>query len=146
MRRCFAVTLVMLAACTHTHGGVVAPEAVHADIVALLAHGAAAWNRGDLDGFMSDYAEDATYVTKTAVVHGRAEIRARYHDAYFAPGAHRDSLHFEDLELDVVGPGVVNAIAYYVLTRGDSTTARGPTSLIIKKVGGRWLIVHDHSS
>jgi hypothetical protein len=41
---------------------------------------------------------------------------------------------------------VVNAIAYYVLARGDSVVARGPTSLVLVRSGGRWFIVHDHSS
>ena len=145
MKRMLTAGVVALAACAQPHGGVVAPEVAHREVVALLEHGAASWNRGDLEAFMSDYTEDATYVTKSAVVHGRQEIRARYAPR-FAPGAQRDSLHFENLELDVVGPGTVNAIAYYVLMRGDSVTARGPTSLVLKKLDGRWRIVHDHSS
>ena len=64
----------------------------------------------------------------------------------FAPGARRDSLHFEQLEVDVVGADAVNAIAYYVLMRGDSVTARGPTSLVLRRASGRWRIAHDHSS
>lgn len=145
MRRAAVVSAIVLAGCARLHGGVVTPEVVHFEIQALLAHGALAWNRGDLDGFVSDYAEDATFVTAGSVVHGRPEIRARYAPR-FAPGAQRDSLHFENLEVDVVGPDAVNAIAYYVLSRGDSVTQRGPTSLVLKKLGGRWLIVHDHSS
>jgi hypothetical protein len=39
-----------------------------------------------------------------------------------------------------------NTIAWYVLSRGDSVTARGPTSLVLRRSGGRWFIVHDHSS
>jgi ketosteroid isomerase-like protein len=64
----------------------------------------------------------------------------------FAAGARRDSLHFEHLEVDVLAADVVNAIAYYVLMRGDSTTSRGPTSLVMRRTNGRWRIVHDHSS
>jgi ketosteroid isomerase-like protein len=64
----------------------------------------------------------------------------------FAPGGIRDSLSFEHLEVDFVAPNVVNAIAYYVLARGDSVTARGPTSLVMRRLDGRWRIVHDHSS
>jgi ketosteroid isomerase-like protein len=37
-------------------------------------------------------------------------------------------------------------LAFYVLSRGDSTVARGPTSLVLLKRDGRWRIVHDHSS
>ena len=48
--------------------------------------------------------------------------------------------------LDVLGADALNAIAYYVLQRGDSVTARGPTSLVMRYRDGRWFIVHDHSS
>jgi uncharacterized protein (TIGR02246 family) len=120
-------------------------EAAREGALALLDHGAAAWNRGDLAGFMSDYTLDASFVTPRQVVHGRAVIQARYAPR-FAPGGVRDSLYFRDLEVDLVAPDALNAIAYYVLQRGDSITARGPTSLVMRKIGGRWYIAHDHSS
>ena len=44
----------------------------------------------------------------------------------------------------------MNVIATYVLARHvagrDSVTAQGPTSLVMRRVEGRWRIVHDHSS
>jgi uncharacterized protein (TIGR02246 family) len=119
--------------------------AVRDAVRALLAHGAATWNRGDLASFVSDYAPDASFVTPRRVLHGVAEIQAHYAPR-FAPGGVRDSLSFQDVEVDVLGPDAVNAIAYYVLQRGDSVTARGPTSLVMRYRGGRWFIVHDHSS
>jgi uncharacterized protein (TIGR02246 family) len=122
-----------------------AVEAARREVQAVLAHGAAAWNRGDLEGFLSDYAPDATFVTRDSVLYGLAEIRARY-AARFAPGGVRDSLSFQGLEVNVLAPDALNAIAYYVLQRGDSVTARGPTSLVMRRRDGRWLIVHDHSS
>jgi uncharacterized protein (TIGR02246 family) len=111
----------------------------------LLAHGAAAWNRGDLNEFVADYTPDATFVTARRVVRGRANIRGLY-EARFRPGAQRDSLRFEDLEVDAVAPDGIAMIAYYVLVRGDSVTSRGPTSLLLRRVSGRWYIAHDHSS
>ena len=139
----------LLAACAQPKPAGPAPVAALAaareGASAVLAHGAAAWNRGDLAGFMSDYAPDASFVTARQVIHGRAEIQARYAPR-FAPGGVRDSLSFQDLEVDVLAPDALNAIAYYVLTRGDSVVARGPTSLVMRRVGGRWYIAHDHSS
>jgi len=138
-----------------SRGGTLAPRApvtldtaaVKSEIAAVLAHGARAWNAGALDEFLSDYDPAATtsFVTPTSVRHGIAAIRAGY-AARFAAGAQRDSLHFEHLEVDVLAPNVVNAIAYYVLVRGDSVTSRGPTSLVMRRTNGRWHIIHDHSS
>ena len=126
----------------------VADEVVRREVQGLLDHGAAAWNRGDLDGFLSDYLPGVrtSFVTPQRVEHGIPAIRERYQTRYFAPGARRDSLAFEGLEVDQLAPEVVNAIAWYVLARGDSVVARGPTSLVMVRTGGRWFIVHDHSS
>ena len=144
-----ALGVAALAACAQPKPAGPAPALAPADAReaagAVLAHGAAAWNRGDLAGFMSDYAPGASFVTPRQVIHGRAEIETRYAPR-FAPGGVRDSLSFQDLEVDVLAPDALNAIAYYVLTRGDSVVARGPTSLVMRRVGGRWYIAHDHSS
>ena len=113
----------------------------------MFARSASAWNRGDLDAFMTDYlpGERTTYVTSRGVIHGPQAIRERYAPR-FAPGGQHDSLSFEGIEVDSLAPGVVNVIAYYVLTRGDSLVARGPTSLVMVRQDGRLRIVHDHSS
>jgi len=139
---------VLVAGCSVKvrHGSeTLTPAAARTAIEAVFTHGAQAWNSGDLDAFMSDYTPDATYVTQREVVRGRAAIQARYQPR-FRPGVERGTLRFEQLEVDVLGPDVVHAIAYYVLMRGDSVLARGPTSLVMKKIEGRWMIVHDHSS
>lgn len=121
------------------------PDDARSAAQALMDHGALAWNAGDLDGFMSDYTPDATFVTPREIVHGRENIRARYAPR-FRPGAVRDSLHFEGLEVDGVTEDAIHMIAFYVLQRRDSVTARGPTSLLLRKRDGRWFIAHDHSS
>lgn len=112
----------------------------------MLARSAAAWNRGDLDAFMTDYypGERTTYVTSRGVVHDPVQIRARYAPRFVAGGVH-DSLSFENVEVDPLAPGVAHVIAWYVLSRGDSTIARGPTSLVMLRQDGRLRIVHDHS-
>jgi uncharacterized protein (TIGR02246 family) len=120
---------------------------VRAEIVRMMDSSAAAWNRGDLDGFVSVYAPDTTttFIGSRGILRGRAAIRGAYAPR-FAPGGTRDSLSFEQLEIDELAPNVVNTIAYYRLMRGDSTTSYGPTSLVMRKIGGQWMIIHDHSS
>ena len=123
------------------------PAQVRREVLAVFEEGARAWNAGNLDGFMATYLPDSetTFITKTGVLHGVDAIRKVY-ESRFAPGAHRDSLRFQGVEVDILAPDVVNAIAWYVLMRGDSITERGPTSLVMRRVSGRWRIVHDHSS
>jgi len=117
------------------------------EIAGMMDASARAWTRGDLDGFMDSYepGSGVTYVTPAGVVHGRDSIRARYAPR-FARGAQQDSLSFENLEVDLLAPDLANVIAYYRLSRGDSTVAHGPTSLVMRRRDGQWRIIHDHSS
>jgi uncharacterized protein (TIGR02246 family) len=117
------------------------------EILMMMTRSAAAWNRGDLHAFVSDYdsVQAATFIGRDGVIRGRAAIREQYAPR-FAPGGQRDSLSFENIEVDLLAPDAANVIAYYRLMRGDSTTARGPTSLVMRKRGNRWKITHDHSS
>jgi len=124
---------------------------LHDEIVTMLANAAANWNRGDLDAFVSDYLPGTvtTYIGSRGVLRGPEAIRAAYAPR-FAPGGVRDSLSFELLDVDPLAPDAINVIATYFLARRvngrDSITARGPTSLVMRRVDGRWRIVHDHSS
>jgi uncharacterized protein (TIGR02246 family) len=123
--------------------------AARREIDAMMAVSARAWTRGDLDAFMSDYmpGEGTTYVGgQNRVLRGPDAIRASYAPR-FAPGANRDSLSFERTEVDLLAPGVAHVLSFYKLTRGDSVTGYGPTSLVMRRgADGRWRIVHDHSS
>jgi uncharacterized protein (TIGR02246 family) len=136
---------VALAACA-------APDAHRAaavrDIADLLARSAADWNRGDLAGFMSDYAPDSltSFVAGGGVVYGWQTLHDRYRDAYFAPGMTRDSLAFDALRVRVLAPTVALATARFALRRGDSVIASGPFTLVLERRNDRWLIVHDHTS
>lgn len=114
----------------------------------MLHASADAWNRGDLDGYMADYAEDATYVGSTGLVRGAAEIRRRYAEGYWSGGTPPDALRFEMLDVRVTGPGTATAVGRYILYDRDSagTTGTGLFTLSLGRIGGAWKILHDHSS
>jgi len=146
---------MLAGACARAAGGYHATSseraAVRAELAAMLRRAAVDWNRGDLDGFMSDYlpGDSTTYIGGRGLVRGPSAIRASY-ARLFTGELQRDSLSFVILDVDPVAPGIANLIAEYILTRRaggrDSVTARGPTSLLVRRVEGRWRIVHDHSS
>ena len=124
---------------------------IRAELEAMLARAAVNWNRGDLDAFMADYlpSDSTTFIGGSGLLRGPAAIRASY-APLFTGRAVRDSLSFAILDVDPLAPDVVNLIGQYTLARRvagrDSVTARGPTSLLVRRVDGRWRIVHDHSS
>jgi hypothetical protein len=122
------------------------PTTMRAGIEAALARSVTGWNSGNLTDFMAVYldADRTSYATKTAYIHGRAAIAARY-TSDFAPGAARNTLRLERIDVDSLAPAVAEVMAFYVLTVHDSTIGHGPTSLVMERVGGTWYIVHDHS-
>lgn len=136
--------VVLLAACS-------APQVRMGDppreIAAMLQRSAADWNRGDLSGFMSDYARDSTaYVSGGHVQYGWQALYDRYQKNYFAAGKSRDSLAFSELHVRTLTPDFALATARFALIRGDSVVASGPFTLVLQRQGDRWLILHDHTS
>jgi ketosteroid isomerase-like protein len=127
--------------------GAVDPAELQAAADSLLTASAEAWNAGDLDGFLYWYQRgpETTYIGSSGLIHGWDAIRERYLPA-FEPGASRDSLRFEDLETRPLAPDLGLAVARYVLFQGDSTTANGSFTLVLRRTPAGWRIIHDHSS
>ncbi|MGH9261283.1 MAG: YybH family protein [Acidimicrobiales bacterium] len=124
------------------------PADARREIGEQLARSARDWNRGDLDGFMADYARDSMtgYVVRGHVQYGWQALYDSYQSRYFAPGKARDSLSFEEVAVRSLGPATAFATARFALHRGDSLVASGPFTIVLEKRAGGWLIVHDHSS
>jgi uncharacterized protein (TIGR02246 family) len=118
------------------------------EIAAMLARSAADWNRGDLAGFMGDYARDSltSYVTGGHVQYGWQQLYDHYQATYFAPGRSRDSLTFEDVRVRPLGRDLALCTARFKLLRGGAVTGSGPFTLILERRAGRWSILHDHTS
>lgn len=123
------------------------PPAITVQVREMLADAAAAWNRGDLESFMGDYERSprTTYIGGGGRLVGFDAIRTRFAPA-FRPGAERDSLRFEDLQVRALGQRYALATARYVLHRGGEVTSSGPFTLVLLSVEGRWKIIHDHTS
>jgi beta-aspartyl-peptidase (threonine type) len=118
-----------------------------AQVTSQLDRAAADWNRGDLEAFLSDYAPDSstTFVDGRRARRGFAFIRQHYAPR-FAPGARRDSLHFEEIAARPLSPTLALITARFILMRGDTVTASGPFTLVMEQRADGWRILHDHSS
>ena len=145
MRRASYVVLVAIAACSAPRVPLGDPQQ---EIGATLQRSAADWNRGDLDGFMSDYAKDSltSYMAGAHVQYGWQPLYDRYQKNYFAPGKPRDSLSFDEVRVRALTTDLAYATARFKLSRGDSVVASGPFTLVLQKRGDRWQILHDHTS
>lgn len=114
----------------------------------MLHASAESWSRGDLDGFLDDYAENATFVGSAGLTRGRARIREAYIRGYWSTGMPEDGLRFRGVEVREVGADAAIATGRYELFDRDTkeTTSEGAFSLTLRRVGDGWKIVHDHSS
>src|SRR6266513_2620521 len=87
-------------------------EQVRKAVAAVLDRETAAWNRGDLEGFVSAYAEDASFVSPTGLTRGRQAGLDRYRKRYPNKAA------MGTLSLELVGVRLVKG------TAGASVVAR----------------------
>lgn len=145
MRRASCVVFAAIAACSAPKQRLGDPQQ---EIGAMLQRSASDWNRGDLAGFMGDYANDSltSYVAGAHVQYGWRPLFDRYQRNYFAPGKARDSLSFDELRVRALTLDLAYATARFKLFRGDSVVASGPFTLVLQRRGDRWQILHDHTS
>lgn len=124
-------------------------DAVRAAVAAVLERQSAAWNRGDLEAFVSVYAEDATFVSPTGLTRGRQAVLDRYRKRY--PGkAAMGTLSLEVLEDRIArgpdgGVQAASVVARWTLAYPDKPAATGHTLLVLHPHGGTWAIVQDAS-
>ena len=153
MRISLLLVVLLLAACRGSAQPATAPlpgvgrAALTRLMTAQFERSAADWNRGDLDGFLSDYAPDSatSYVDGRRSRAGMDYIRGVYAPR-FLPGARRDSLHFEEIDVRPLSATLALVTARFILQRGPEITASGPFTLIMEQRPQGWKILHDHSS
>lgn len=123
-----------------------------AQIRGVLDAQVAAWNSGDLDGFMAGYWRDdqLSFTSGDRVTRGWDATRARYQKKYFTPDkdgklAERGELAFEELQTESLSPTAAVVRGRYVLKLA-SETATGRFTLVFRKFPKGWRITSDHTS
>ncbi len=117
-----------------------------AEIAALLTAQSAAWNRGDIDGFMSAYlqSDDLRFASGSKVTYGWQATRDGYKKRY-PDKATMGELTFTDLAITPLGPDAAIAFGRWKLTR-ERDTPNGLFTLTLKKTSAGWRIIQDHTS
>jgi beta-aspartyl-peptidase (threonine type) len=115
-------------------------------IRAVLDAQVAAWNRGDIEGFMDGYARspDTIFVSGDSLTHGWQTVLDRYKKGYDTREK-MGTLQFSDLEIKVIGKTAAVATGRWQLTR-EKDTPHGRFTLIFRRRAEGWRIVHDHTS
>ncbi len=127
---------------------IVAPEDDAPAIRQVLDRQVAAWNRGDLDGFLDGYwrAPGVVFLSGNDRIDGWEAIRDRYLKRYRADGKAMGTLTFSDLEIEPLGPEAAFARGGWRLALPDDKRAAGQFTLILRRFPAGWRIVHDHTS
>jgi beta-aspartyl-peptidase (threonine type) len=107
----------------------------------------AAWNKGDLEGFMAGYwkSDELTFFSGKDVVKGWNATLERYKKRYQAEGKEMGKVAFSEIKIDVLGPEGAVVRGRFKLV-ASKETAQGLFTLIFKKTADGWKIVHDHTS
>lgn len=117
-----------------------------AAITAVLNAQSAAWNRGDIDGYMDGYArlETIVFVSGDTVTHGWQTVRDRYQRNYNSREK-MGTLTFSDLEFRPINHNTVAVVGRWRLKRTNDEP-HGRFTLIFKRTKPGWRIIHDHTS
>ena len=112
----------------------------------LLSVQTEAWNKGDLEDFMSGYWKNDSllFIGKSGVNNGWQKTLENYQKGYPDTTA-MGKLNFELLELKQISPDYFFVVGKWHLQRSIGNVG-GHFSLLFKKMNGVWKIVADHSS
>lgn len=111
-----------------------------------LVQQAAAWNGGDLDSFLDYYEKsaDLTFSSGGETRKGWTEVSERYRKRY-PDRATMGSLQFSNLHITPLSNDAAMVLGDWRVTR-ETDSLGGNFTLVMRRIGGRWLIVHDHTS
>jgi ketosteroid isomerase-like protein len=106
----------------------------------------AAWNRGDIDGFMNGYARSAStiFISEDTIRRGWQTVRDRYRKKY-SSRANMGTLAFSDLEITLLSSDSAMASGRWKLNRANDQP-HGRFTLILRRLPEGWRIVYDHTS
>ena len=116
------------------------------EIEAVLSRQAKAWNRGDIDGFMEDYwkSDELTFSSGGQTTRGWKSTKENYQRRH--PTREKmGQLTFSEVEITPLGESAALVLGRWQLARDESPVG-GNFSLVCRKMDGKWVIVHDHTS
>ena len=121
-------------------------EAVRESAIrSVLEQQVAAWNKGDIEGFMRGYwmSKDLTFFSGGSETHGWSETLERYRKSYKTAGHEMGQLTFGDIRIEMLSPDSAFVRGTWKLTMSDGKTPHGLFTLIFRKFPDGWRIIHD---
>jgi len=116
-------------------------------IAKVLETQTAAWNRGDVAGYMQGYwqSDSLVFIGKRGLTYGWQPTLNNYKKSY-PDAAAMGQLSFSSLRVTPLGPDAAHVVGKWHLTRAKAGDLEGHFLLVFRRLGGQWVIVADHSS
>jgi ketosteroid isomerase-like protein len=131
-------------------GAPTAPDSTDpkAQVRAVLEAQRTAWNRHDLRAYMQCYwnSPELTFFGGDAAATGWENTYERYRAAYQAPGREMGRLEWSDIRIELLAPDAAFATGSWHLALKNGSRRQGMFTVILRKFGNNWYIIHDHSS
>ena len=130
----------------NANGSQQANSADESQILELLTEQSAAWNRGDIDSFMTSYwkSDETLFVGATGVARGWQAVLERYHRAY-PDRKSMGQVKFSNLEVHTHCSDRALVLGNYHLDR-ENDHPEGVFTLDLRKFPEGWRIVVDHTT
>lgn len=118
-----------------------------AAIQRVLDDQAAAWNKGDISGFMKGYQEsdELTFFSGNKKTKGWKATLERYQKNYQGDGKEMGTLTFTEISVERLGDDHALVRGRFTLKLTNESTT-GIFTLVMRKTPAGWRIIHDHTS
>lgn len=125
-----------------------APKNPEEAVRAVLDAQMAAWNRGDLETYMTGYwkSPELTFYSGGTVTQGWQPTLERYRKRYQSGGNEMGKLAFAELKITVLRSDSAFVRGGWQLTTASGKNPGGLFTLVVRKFPEGWRIVHDHTS
>jgi beta-aspartyl-peptidase (threonine type) len=116
------------------------------EIRAVLDRQVEAWNRRDLEAFMSGYwnSPELSFYSGGTKTAGWKETLDRYRNTYQSEGREMGTLGFSDIQIEMLGPESALVRGRWRL-KMQSSEPNGLFTLIFRRLPEGWKIIHDHT-
>jgi hypothetical protein len=141
--RSFCILLLLLCSLSTT---INAQSKQEAALRNLLDQQSAAWNKGDIEGFMKGYWKNDSlmFIGKKGITYGWQNTLDNYKKSY--PGKEAmGQLRFTIIQIRSLSNEYQQVTGQWTLQRSIGNL-EGYFTLLVRKIKGQWVIVVDHSS
>jgi len=114
-------------------------------VINLMQEQETAWNQGDIESFMQHYwhNDSLQFIGKKGITYGWQKTYDNYKKSYPTKEA-MGLLKFKILQANLLANDAIYVVGSWQLSK--ESPVGGHFTLLWRKIGGKWLIVSDHTS